>query len=463
MTDQNLTVENVDPSTLLVDVNVRSDAALDKDFLASIRDLGVLVPVVAVRTPDDALRVRYGHRRTLAAVEVGRASVPVIVTGDDDADETARIVSQWHENEHRAGLSTADKVAAVEQLSLLGLSAAQIVKKTRGRKDDVERALATASSALAKGAATRYDFLTLDMAAAVAEFDDQPETVKALVASAKSSEGEFAHCLQRARDEREEAAKVTALTAELAAAGVSIIDRPRHDERDTHPIDNLADDKGKPLAAAGHAACPGHAAYIGRDWRGVRPVYVCTQVKTAGHRDRYSSSGRPAGTPMTDAEKQERRQVLANNKAWKSAETVRRAFLTKLLARKAAPKGSATYVAGELGRGIHEIRRGMERSHHLAAELLGLDPAKGRDVIAASAADATDARAQVLALAVVLGDIEEATSTDTWRHSSDTVRRYFAFLVANGYELADVEKLAAGQAKRRRSAARGNVGSDTAA
>jgi ParB family chromosome partitioning protein len=183
-------------------------------------------------------------------------------------------------------------------------------------------------------------------------------------------------------------------------------------------------------------------------------VYVCTQVKSAGHRERYGS-GQPSGTPMTDTEKQERRQVLTNNKAWKSAETVRRAFLTRLLARKAAPKGSAVYVAGELGRGIHEIRRGMERSHRLAAELVGLDPAQGRDVLAGSAADATDARAQVIALAVVLGDIEEATSTDTWRHSSDTVRRYFAFLVANGYELADVEKLAAGQPKRRRTASRG--------
>jgi ParB family chromosome partitioning protein len=164
MTDQQLSVEQVDPTTLLVDANIRSDAALDKDFLASIRDLGVLVPIVAVRTEDGARRVRYGHRRTLAAVHVGRTSVPVIVTASDGADEVARIVRQWHENEHRAGLSTADKVAAVEQLSLLGLSAAQIVKQTRARKAAVEQALATAGSALAKGAATRYEFLTLDQA-----------------------------------------------------------------------------------------------------------------------------------------------------------------------------------------------------------------------------------------------------------------------------------------------------------
>lgn len=94
MTAPSITVEHVDPASLLVDHNVRSDVALDKDFLASIRDLGVLVPIVAVRTGNGALRVRYGKRRTLASVEVGRSSVPVVVVGDEDADEIVRIVAQ---------------------------------------------------------------------------------------------------------------------------------------------------------------------------------------------------------------------------------------------------------------------------------------------------------------------------------------------------------------------------------
>src|SRR6266700_4472357 len=102
MTARTLAVEHVDPASLLIDINVRTDTSLDKDFLASIRDLGVLVPIVAVRTEHGSLRVRYGHRRTLAAVEARRGSVPVIVANGDDADAAARIVSQWHENEHRA-------------------------------------------------------------------------------------------------------------------------------------------------------------------------------------------------------------------------------------------------------------------------------------------------------------------------------------------------------------------------
>ncbi len=70
----------LDPATLLVDVNVRTEAELGKDFLASVAEYGVLVPIVAVQTPQ-GVRVRYGHRRTLAAVQAGQATVPVYVTG----------------------------------------------------------------------------------------------------------------------------------------------------------------------------------------------------------------------------------------------------------------------------------------------------------------------------------------------------------------------------------------------
>jgi ParB family chromosome partitioning protein len=102
-----LAVEQLDPATLLLDANIRTAATLDKALVASVRDVGVLMPIVAVRTAEGAVRVRYGHRRTLAAIEADRRTVPVIVTGADDADDVARIVTQWHENEHRAGLSTA--------------------------------------------------------------------------------------------------------------------------------------------------------------------------------------------------------------------------------------------------------------------------------------------------------------------------------------------------------------------
>ncbi len=69
-------IELVDPASLLVDLNVRHDPRLDAAFSASIKELGVLVPIVAVRTAEKQLRVRFGHRRTLAAVARSPPSRP---------------------------------------------------------------------------------------------------------------------------------------------------------------------------------------------------------------------------------------------------------------------------------------------------------------------------------------------------------------------------------------------------
>ena len=66
MTQELSTTPQLDPRTLLVDVNVRHTATADKDLVASVREVGVLQPIIAVRTADGQVRVRYGHRRTLA-------------------------------------------------------------------------------------------------------------------------------------------------------------------------------------------------------------------------------------------------------------------------------------------------------------------------------------------------------------------------------------------------------------
>ncbi|MEO6703717.1 MAG: ParB/RepB/Spo0J family partition protein, partial [Jatrophihabitantaceae bacterium] len=255
---------HLDPTTLLLDGNIRASADLDKDFLASIRERGVLVPIVAVRTADGPYRVRYGQRRTRAAIKTGRSTVPVVVIGDErDGDQASieRIVTQVHENEYRAGLTVADKAAAVEQLAAFGLSAAQIHKQVKGSRGEVDLALAVAGSELAKRAAARWDFLTLEQSATLADFENEPETIKVLVAAAK--EGVFEHAAQRAYDARAEAEQLAAITERLTKAGVPIIDNPGHSHRTIRPLDYLRGSKpGTGITRATHAKCPGHAAYI---------------------------------------------------------------------------------------------------------------------------------------------------------------------------------------------------------
>jgi ParB family chromosome partitioning protein len=450
----------VDPRTLLVDINVRTEARLDKQFVGSIRDLGVLVPVTARWVEGERLRVLTGQRRVLGAIEAGRDRVPVyLVQAPDDqtAAEIARIIEQLTENDHRAGLRDGDRVRAYQQLTLLGLSAGQIARRTRAGTAAVKTSLAVGGSRLALGALDQFD-LTLAQAAVLAEFDGDADAVKALTVAAAKDPDQFDHIAQRLRDAQAEATAREALTTQLTSAGVSLIDPPVYGERRVRRLDRLkasADDCGtEEISVRSHADCPGHAAYL--DDRGrytgaveIVPVYVCTDPARYGHADRYAdtlATGRAAG-PMTEEQKAERRHVIANNKAWDSAQTVRRTWLKTFLARTSPPKDAQQYIVTTLATASHEVRAAMTDGHALALQLLGLGQWQaygGRPhPVTAAAAKATSGRTAVLTLGLLLGGLEQSLGRHTWRNPSRAAVAYLTALSRWGYSLSDVERLVA--------------------
>ena len=88
-------VEHIDPAQAVVGINVRAEARLSPGFVASIRERGVLVPVVGHRDEQGRFVVLYGQRRILAAVETGRTSVPSYVI--DCPEDVDRIIYQMAE------------------------------------------------------------------------------------------------------------------------------------------------------------------------------------------------------------------------------------------------------------------------------------------------------------------------------------------------------------------------------
>ena len=58
----------------------------------------------------------------------------------------------------------------------------------------------------------------------------------------------------------------------------------------------------------------GHIAAVVKDWSGVGAEYFCTDPNGNGHRDRFKNRG-TATAPMSDEQKSERREVVANNRA----------------------------------------------------------------------------------------------------------------------------------------------------
>ena len=160
----------IDPSELVIRDNVRVDPQLDKEFIASIRERGVLTPVSVYQGADGALVVTRGHRRTLVAVQTGRESVPYHLVAQPG--EVDRIIDQMAENGHRAGLTATERLAGFEQLAVLGLTAGQIAKRTATKRPEVDKALTVMGSQMAKEHVALYTDLTLDQAVVIAEFED---------------------------------------------------------------------------------------------------------------------------------------------------------------------------------------------------------------------------------------------------------------------------------------------------
>jgi ParB family chromosome partitioning protein len=338
----------------------------------------------------------------------------------------------------------------------------------------------------AKGAVGRYAFLDAFQGEVVAEFADDKEAVKKLIVTAKEG-GPFAHVAQQLRDARADVAKRAAIEAALTEAGLRVLTAEgRQDREKVRDLSTLVDADKQSLDEENHSGCPGHAVYVSKGWHDIEapadedqdesdddedqaaegaeatrwkevydwmPHHVCADFRQHGHQDRYSS-GIPAKKTAAektdeerDADRAKRRAVIQSNKDWVSATTVRQEWLRTFLTRKAAPKGTAGFLAASLGGSELALVDG----YGLAYELLGLN-GEGTSyqqfatAYAQAVSRASEARAQVLSLALVLSAYEyQLRHKDSWRSIRSEVPHYLRFLASCKYPLADIERRACGE------------------
>ena len=117
---------------------------------------------------------------------------------------------------------------------------------------------------------------------------------------------------------------------------------------------------------------------------------------------------------------------------------------------KTPPKGAAIFVATCLTR-----EPALINDYHAAAvttDLLGIESNSTLVKLVTDLPPTGHGRAQVVTLGVVLGALESRTPKDAWRSGGvsgygNSVRsgEYLAFLVANGYQLAEVERVIVGE------------------
>lgn len=462
-------IEYLDPATLELEDNVRDDVDLDKDFLASLREHGVLVPLTAVRTGEGKTLVREGQCRLLGAREVGLQQIPVFVmpqavAQDTDAATIERVVHQIVANKWRNGLTDAQHVRAIQTMLDAGATPTKVAKKLSFTAAAVKAAGIAAKSSVAMGAIEDGQ-MNFEEAAALVEFETDENAVNRLMRDAGTRQ--FKHTVTRLRDEREYEKRRGAAAAAYIAQGYAVLDRyPGWQNEEyiaMHHLRTEADET--PTAAV--VKEPAHwAAYLTEEQayfdketgelvdaddidgdteddptlepeEGLRhfntvevrsvfePEWYCRDVAGAGLKLAPSMRGRGGAAPKDnspeaeaqrqEAERRERRKVLVLNRLGESAAAVRREYVTKLLTSKTPPKGTATFTAYCMTRDHYILTQNNGDS--TAAELLGVK--SGRDVrdLVSDPAKNVDARAQVVTLALVLGALEARCAKDAWRNA----------------------------------------------
>ncbi len=410
-----LVLEQLDPKTLIIDTNVRSVADLDANFLADIAATGVRQAITAYRDTD-GVHVITGQRRTLGAIKANQATVPVIIQAKPD--ETGRIVDQVAENYHRKDLSETDTAQAVEQLALIGLPAGQIAKGLSMDKTKVDAALAVAKNAKAKESLSRG--IDLEQAMVIAEFAEHPGLVEELEKTAIEEPGRFQYKAQVLRDKLARKAELDERKAEAVAAGMTILDHdPAYSDgaKAATPIRDLTKADGTPLTEE-----DADAVYFS-NYSSVR--YAVIDWKAKG----FSKNGSKPGGGLTEKQRQERRTVIENGRAWDAAEPVRIAYVEKLLRAKTLPKGAARFAALTLA------QTPSATDTLLAAKLLGI---KGS--LKDHAAKVTTKPETVL-LALAISTHEAGLNRQSWRDSYFQVdyTLYMNQLQEWGYTPAPVE------------------------
>ncbi|MEV5003823.1 ParB/RepB/Spo0J family partition protein [Nocardioides sp. LML1-1-1.1] len=477
---------HLDPADIIIGTNVRTDLRPDhKEFRKSIKERGVIEAVTVYRNEDGQYVLLRGQRRTVTAAEVGTptGTIPArVVPQPADAD---RIGDQLVENIHRAGMRETEIVAGVEQLALLGVSAAQIAKRTSIDRPTVNAALAVTKADQTRNRLDSGD-LTLEEAAIFAEFEHDPEAVERLE-NAKRWRRSLTHEAQRLRDEAAEREADAAEVERLRAEGLPVLTAEEVAEADeVLRIERLVTAEGEPVPEEEWPNVPGARVQVVKEWvypedeyddeseegsddeedayepaepyQQYVPVWVVTDLDASGLRRRGGVSGgsasdEDAGESEEEAEarREERRRVIANNKAWTSAETVRREWLASFVARKTAPKGAEALICEAVVTGHYSLSKAMDHRHPMLFTLLGVEVptgyyGAGSDECHKIATKATTPKAATMTmLAAVVAAWEATTGKHSWRNPTAWDARVLGALVEWGYQPSEVERILLGE------------------
>lgn len=215
------------PEDLVIDDNVRKsfDLGDHPKVTASMRQHGVVSPVLAHRELDGTITVIEGQIRVLTALAFGIARVPVWVTPAPAVAPAERairrIATQINANDYRIPFTEGDRAAGMTQMFEFGASLTRISAEVGRKRDQVKLAVAVGASATARHSvdAGQLDF---EQAAVLADYEKVGDTdaVARLLAAPRAT---FAYEARRIAGDRAEARQRFLESLSFAAHGFGVL------------------------------------------------------------------------------------------------------------------------------------------------------------------------------------------------------------------------------------------------
>ena len=369
-------------------------------------------------------RVRFGHRRTLAAIEAELPTVPVYVIGDEATSTAGRDRASARpvrrERAPRRPHHRRPGATSFEQLSLLKVSPTQIAKRTRMARADVDHAVAVGKSTTARdlarsrphsptATATATRTSRADLGAPCGDrrvrrrprrraeahpgrpllrLHPHPRRAPRRPRSGPRARGRGRRAGKRRgcgsssrphhrgrpagpapgpphRRQRRQAhrrhSRHLSRPRRLAGQGVGMGRRRRQRaarRRRRRGVERSDDEaEARTRTPAPERAAVARRVRLREPGRARTPQHL---QRAPGQREDPDGSAAEAGEKteeQKEAERVERRRVIAGNKQWDTAVGVRRAWLRQFLTRKTPPAGAVEFIAQAVAHADAALRR----------------------------------------------------------------------------------------------------------
>ncbi|ANP53686.1 ParB family chromosome partitioning protein [Streptomyces griseochromogenes] len=492
----------LDPHDLVVDPYNHRKHRADKDttrpdpaLQASVDELGVLTPLMVRPQTGDRegqLGIIFGQRRNNAALAAAKKAkakkkpyrlVPAIIRADLAGVDDEALAMSFIENKDRAAATVRDDIEAAQQLALMDVAKTRKARLARAiglKPTELAasiKAVQLTDEGLKDGLESDFNLIELAEFQEVEDVDGALWTLKWAkrrdLGEDNTKRGHWKHALAELRAKKELQRAQHQLVEDLTAAEIPVLEwRWTWTDTTTRPLTDLRTADDGPITADEHRDCPGHAACIFP--QEAEAIWLCTAWRQHGHA--LSPDAAPDNTSQTEdqeAAAQARREVIANNKAWRQARTVRHEFITDLCSQPEASLRVWPLILTTITDTSYAYSNYVSRFRtDLVAQFLGVpDPNEGHskfsrvdDPFADVIARTSPARAWHILLAHVAAAHEVEHMDDAaWRGRIDpqTVG-WLSFLEAEGYVLSAIEAatVAAGRAQQAEGEQQGQAESE---